>query len=257
MKRFIYLLLFATLAGCIQQNKPETVAVPLAHIKPQAHYTFTGEIPVPAGFERIPAAAGSFADWLRALPLKKDKTVYQYNGKKKQNQSAQFAVLDISQSKTDLQQCADVVMRLRAEYLFAAKKFDSIRFMDYSRKWYNWTGKDNREKFDAYLQLVFGWCGSASLEKQLKPVENFEDIKAGDVLIKGGFPGHAVIVTDIAVNSKGQKVFILVQGYQPAQDMHVLLNPSDERMSPWYNLPVTEEIITPEWRFYRNQLFSW
>ena len=41
-------------------------------------------------------------------------------------------------------------------------------FMDYSGKWYNWLGGANRPWFDNYLQTVFGWCGSASLEKQFE-----------------------------------------------------------------------------------------
>lgn len=219
-------------------------------------YANIGSIPLPAGFKRIEMGAYSFAAWLRKLGLKKDKTVYLFNGEKKKNQSAQFAVIDISRSKTDIQQCADVAMRLRAEYLFSQKKYDSIRFMDYSGKWYNWSG-NNRAKFDNYLQQVFGWCGSASLAKQLKPVSNFKDMNAGDVLVVGGFPGHAMIVCDMAINSKGEKIYMLIQGYQPAQDMHVVINPSDPALSPWYQVTDEEQINTPEWQFYKYQLRCW
>lgn len=215
------------------------------------------EILVPAGFSRIKAEQGSFAEWLRNLPLKKDKTVYLYNGSLKPNQSAQYAVLDISVGARDLQQCADVVMRLRAEYLFSQKRYTEIAFMDYAGKWYRWTGGGNRIAFDKYLQTVFSWCGSASLEKQLKPVKEYSNIKSGDVLVKGGFPGHVMIVVDVAKNSEGEKIYMLVQGYQPAQDMHVVVNPVDGKLSPWYELRELKDIITPEWQFEKKNLRSW
>jgi hypothetical protein len=244
------------LFSCVQRTKVE----PPVRADTPDHLVFfskIGEIPVPAGFKRVPDAPYSFERFLRGLGLKKDKTVYLYNGEKKRNQLAQFAVVDISRSKTDLQQCADVVMRLRAEYLFSEKKFDSIRFMDYNKKWYNWNGKDNRVRFDAYLNQVFGWCGSASLEKQLRKAKSFSAIKTGDMLISGGFPGHAMIVADMAMNQKGEKIFLLLQGYQPAQDAHVLVNPNDLNLSPWYRIPEGDDIYTPEWSFKKDQLYVW
>ncbi len=249
----LYLQIIAI--GCGQGEPNATVSREFV-VKP-ATYNTIGAIPVPDGYTRIPAAAGSFAAWARKIPLKKDKTVYLYDGSRKPNQSAQFAVLDISTGSKDLQQCADVVMRLRAEYLYAAKRFAEIAFMDYKGKWYKWTGTSNRKAFDNYLQNVFGWCGSASLEKQMKQVRNFNEIKTGDVLVKGGFPGHAMTVVDMAVNSKGQKIYMLVQGYQPAQDMHVVVNPSNLTMSPWYEVKDAGDINTPEWIFKPGHLKTW
>ena len=113
-----------------------------------------------------------------------------------------------------------------------------------------------KNRFEQYLQQVFGWCGSASLDKQLSCVENYKDLKTGDVFIKGGFPGHAMIVADMAVNSKGEKVFMLIQGYQRAQDFHIVVNPMDGELSPWYKLNAANEIYTPEWTFYKDQLHT-
>ncbi|MBC7873206.1 MAG: hypothetical protein H7Y01_04375 [Ferruginibacter sp.] len=216
-----------------------------------------GAIAPPVGYKRIPGGAGSFIDWLRAIPLKKDKTVYLYNGSLKPNQQAQFAVVDISTGTKDLQQCADAVMRLRAEYLYARERYTDIAFMDFNGKWYKCPDAANRKTFDAYLEKVFGWCGSASLEKQLKPVTDFNNIAAGDVLVQGGFPGHAMLVVDMAVNEKGNKVFMLAQGYQPAQDMHIVNNPMNAALSPWYEINGSEKIVTPEWEFNKRQLRRW
>ncbi len=220
-------------------------------------YSSIGAINTPEGYKRQVAVPGSFHTWLREVPLKQDKTVYLYNGTVKPNQSAQFAVIDIPVGKKDLQQCADAVMKLRAEYLYAQKRFSDIAFMDFNEKWYRLPGAITRTSFDNYLQLVFGWCGSASLEKQLRVVPDFGSLKAGDVLVQGGFPGHAMLVVDIATNEKGNKIYMLVQGYQPAQDIHVVINPLNDKLSPWYDLNDGEEIITPEWKFTRKQLRSW
>jgi hypothetical protein len=91
-------------------------------------YKTIAEIPVPAGFARMPMAIGSFAEWLRGVKLKKDSRVYLYDRRLKENQSAQFAAFDIVLTKGDLQQCADAIMRLGGEYFFSRNKIDSIRF---------------------------------------------------------------------------------------------------------------------------------
>jgi hypothetical protein len=71
------------------------------------------------------------------------------------------------------------------------------------------------------------------------------------VFIKGGFPGHAVLVIDMAINpATGERRFMLLQSYMPAQDMHVLKNPKAPDGSPWYPVPADKaELATPEWVF--------
>ncbi|MBL0356897.1 MAG: hypothetical protein IPP72_08380 [Chitinophagaceae bacterium] len=219
-------------------------------------YPFIAGIPLPDGYKRTVVGSNSFSNWLGKVPLKKDRTVYLFNGDKKENQSAQFAVLDISTGDKNLQQCADAVMRLRAEYLFASGQYSNILFTDNEGGNYQFTQPYNKEHLMNYLQKVFGMCGSASLSKQLKHV-NLIGIKPGDVLIRGGFPGHAVMVMDVAVNKEGRKIYLLAQSYMPAQDIHVLVNPSDENLSPWYEADDAEKIITPEFVFTRNELKQW
>ncbi len=214
-------------------------------------------IPVPEGFKRIPGESESFITYLRNVGLKEDKTVYLYNGQPKQNQTAQFALLNISTGNRDLQQCADAVMRLRAEYLFAQKQFDQIIFYDNNKTAYRFLPPFTKDNFSKYLNRVFGMCGSASLAKQLKPVSDFNDIQPGDVIIRGGFPGHAVIVMDVAENANGKKVYLLAQSYMPAQDIHVLVNPANADLSPWYEVNDDNIILTPEYRFTKNELMRW
>lgn len=213
-------------------------------------------IPVPEGYERLSPCQDSFGKWLGNIRFKKDNRVRLYNGDLKKNQSGQFAVLDIPVGKKDLQQCADAVMRLRAEYLFSSERYDEIWFSDNAGTVYRWTKGNDRNGFEKYLERVFGWCGSASLEKQLKKVSSIRQIEPGDVFIKGGFPGHAMIVADVAINKAGKKLFMLAQSYMPAQDIHIVINPAN-KTSPWYEAGEMTTLITPDWVFGNDQLRRW
>ena len=236
----------------------------------------------PSGYQRLPAKPRSFSRWLRGLPLKpKGTEVKLYNGALKFNQSAHAAIIDIDVGTRDLQQCADAVMRLRAEYLYGQKRFKDIRFnftdgtpVSFSRwskggrprvqgrrtKWRN-GGKtgSNRPNFRRYMTMVFAYAGTYSLARELTPVKP-KALEAGNVFIHGGFPGHAVLVVDVSVDPKsGKKKFLLAQSYMPAQDMHVLNNPNSKDASPWYELPTgdalkTTKLMTPEWTFAWSDL---
>jgi hypothetical protein len=113
---------------------------------------------------------------------------------------------------------------------------------------------DGYPNFRKYMDMVFTYAGTLSLSRELKPVA-YKDMKPGDVFIKGGSPGHAVIVVDMAQTRLGKKVYLLAQSYMPAQETQVLLNPSDPDLSPWYELNETDRIIeTPEWMFTAEEL---
>ena len=221
------------------------------------------DIPLPEGYKRMITSSHSFADYLQNLPLRKDKTVYLYNKQPKPNQSLHYAVIDISTGERDLQQCADAIMRLRAEYFFEKKQYDSIRFPKGDRTYYQYatytTGdKNNRQSFLHFMEQVFINCGTYTLEQQLKPVLHFEDLQIGDVFIKAGAPGHAEIVADMAVNDvTGKKIYLLAEGYMPAQDIHILLNPVNPTLGPWYEVNGQKEVVTASWIFMSNQLRHW
>jgi hypothetical protein len=240
-------------------------------------YPDTGQIPLPAGYTRTTVSSDSFAQWLRQIKLKPDNTVYLYNGNRKQNQDAQFAVLDIPVGKKDLQQCADAVIRLYAEYLYSQQQYNKISFkatdgttIDF-QSWsegYRFPLRQNRlqkvktagpstsrKSFDQYLEVVFSYAGTLSLNRDLKQVMNIEDIKPGDVFVEGGSPGHAVTVIDVARNVSGKKMFMLAQSYMPAQDIHILKNPKNG--SAWYSTDFGERLYTPEWTFKQNTLHRW
>jgi hypothetical protein len=93
--------------------------------------SLVNRFPTPKHFNRVDVEDNSFASWLRYFPLKDaDAQVFLYNGELKAKQNVHEAVLDIDVGSKDLQQCADAVMRLRAEYLWAnsSKRFNCFPF---------------------------------------------------------------------------------------------------------------------------------
>lgn len=254
----LYSLLFAILISTIAFSQTRTVS----------------GIPLPPGYKRLSQPPGSFGAWLRLLPLKKDSRVFLYNGQLKQNQQAQYAVIDISVGTKNLQQCADAVIRLRVEYLFASEQPEKIAFratsgtlMDYNgwSKGDRWVLKNNQLQRKrtalpcgghtcllSYLETVFSWAGTLSLSRELVSVKDTRKLLPGDVFIKGGSPGHAVIVADVAEDAAGNRIFLLAQSYMPAQDIHILKNPA--AAFPWFTGGFTGKLLTPEWIFDASEL---
>ena len=230
---------------------------------------------VPNGYARKSYAAGTFGNYLQQLPLKPAGTLTKrYNGETKPNKVA-AAVIDISVGTSDLQQCADAIMRLRAEWLFAEKRFDDITFdltNGFNMKYSEWkkgkrlnsacngwtaggTASETHDDFMNYMKKIFTYAGTLSLSNELQS-KNIANLEAGDVFIKGGSPGHAVIVIDVAEGSEG-KLFLLAQSYMPAQDIEILKNPNNTGMSPWFKTSEMGLLETPEWDFDWSQLKTW
>jgi hypothetical protein len=110
------------------------------------------------------------------------------------------------------------------------------------------------QDFWNYLETIFMYAGTLSLEQELTSVE-IKDLEIGDVFIQGGSPGHAVLVVDMAVNPQTKdKIFLLAQSYMPAQEIQILKNPDNEKLSPWYSINFGEALSTPEWRFNKSNL---
>jgi hypothetical protein len=221
----------------------------------------------------------SFAAFMRNLRLKPDGSpVLLYNGEEKYNQSAHIAVFDFEIGDQDLQQCADSIIRLYAEYYWSVGDYDKIAFhltngflMEYekwrdgyrlavrgnSTSWIKSAGYDDTyDNFVTYLKTVYMYAGTLSLDSECKEI-NLAEIEPGDLFIEGGSPGHCVLVIDIAENSSGEKAFLLAQGYMPAQNIHVLKNPLHEK-DPWYYASeITFPLKTPQWTFAEGSLQRW
>lgn len=234
--------------------------------------TLAGRIAPPMGYRRLPAEPASFASWLRGLPLKPAGTPVRFHdGREKRYQGGAVAVIDLDVGAADLQQCADAVIRLRAEFLRARDREEEIAF-DFTSgtraRWPEWragarpvvNGADvswapgraaadgSYASFRRYLDAVFTYAGTISLRRELIPVADPARIEPGHVFIQAGSPGHAVVVLDVAENPGGERVFLLGQSFMPAQDFHVLVNRAADG-SPWYAVQPDRPLVTPEWKF--------
>lgn len=229
--------------------------------------------PAPAGFERVEVAGDSFGATLRGLPLLPAGTpVLYFSGQTAREGSDPHVagVVDLDVGRQDLQQCADMVLRLWAEHRWArAKSADKeLRVKTTSgvvSSYAGWlagdraklTGKalsitrvasrraDDHAALRAWLDEVFAWTSTAALERDAKRV-TFDAIAPGDFFVQRGIPlGHAVMVLDVARAADGRTALLLGQGYTPAQSFHVL-RPSPD--ATWFVVePGAREVATPFW----------
>lgn len=231
----------------------------------------------PSSYQRVPVVPDSFAYWLRHLPLKPgNPAVRLYNGELKP-EKIHVAVVEMDVGAQDLQQCADAIIRLRAEYLRSQQLSGEIHFNFTSgdeARYAQWQQghrpqvrgnqvrwrkiqqpSDSYSDFRDYLNAVFTYAGSYSLSQELRSVKNVQTLQAGDIFIQGGFPGHAVIVVDVAAHVKtGEKIFLLAQSFMPAQEMHILKNLRNGALNPWYSTAVDKALKTPQWTFKLSDL---
>lgn len=255
-----------------EQQKSNTEK-PQEIINPEGK-TLQERVAPPPGYERTEAKGDSLTTFLREYPLKKaGKPVLLYNGDEKGNQSAHVAVFKLPLEKEDLQQCADSVMRVYAEYFWKTgqKERISFRFVDgFQAEYSKWRSgyriqagesrsswvpggarDDSYENFKKYLRMVFAYAGTLSMEQESKKIK-LSEAATGDIFLYAGSPGHVVMVVDVCRSSDGKKAFLLGQGFMPAQEFHLLKNPLHED-NPWYYLEeVSYPLQTPEYSFKKG-----
>lgn len=223
----------------------------------------------PAGFTRVAVAAGSFGEYLRGLPLAAPGTpVAAFDGRTllagDDARVAAVAALDVGTA--DLQQCADSIVRLHAEWRWAGGARDheyraaSGTPMPF-RRWLageratpdgatlRWEHKAKAIASPAhadlrrYLDAVFMFANTGALARDAAKIAR-EELRPGDFFVLAGNPGHAVLVLDVARAPDGRARALLGQGYMPAQRFHVLRASS---ASPWYTLDDAGGVQTPFW----------
>ena len=248
------LLVVIALTGCRHDSAPVEAPAPAelyvsplpsdAYAWPRERVDYeplAARFPPPSGFERVELPEGSFAQWLRNLPLLSEGSpVLDETGRRLALGPAAVVDMDVRR----FQECADVILRLRAEYLRWAGREDEIVFHltgPGTISWPEWRRgmrprlegdrlvfahaaevDGSRESFDRFLASVFEWCGTISLASEGQAV-TFEDVQVGDYFARGGSPGHAVVIVDLARSEAGELLALILQGYMPAQSPHVLM----------------------------------
>ncbi|HKL80056.1 MAG TPA: DUF4846 domain-containing protein [Mobilitalea sp.] len=248
------------------------------YINPEGS-TLEDRVNPPNSFSRIPSSPEELTGFIRSLHLKDDgSSVLKYDGNPIYNQENHIAVFDLDLGDRDLQQCADSVMRVFAEYYWSLGEYDKIAFhltngflMEYT-KWrdgnrikvegndVSWTNTasfdDSYKAFRKYLDMVYAYAGTLSLSQECEDI-TLEELLPGDLLLQGGSPGHCILVVDIAENEAGKRCFLLAQGYMPAQDFHIIKNFLHEE-DPWYyEDEFSFPLDTPSWTFKEGSLVRW
>ena len=232
----------------------------------------------PLGFSRVALAPGSFGAWLRRLPLAPAGTaVKSHRGGiiLPPDHDHLAAVVAIDVGAQDLQQCADSILRLHAEWRWSRGARDigyraaagtplpfarwalgdrvsasgasiawsrSARPIGGARTEGEALARATHADLRVFLDTVFAWANTGSLARDTRPIAQ-ADIHPGDFVVQPGGPGHAVIVLDVAKAPDGRRVALLAQGFMPAQNLHVL-RPS--RDATWFSLDGSS-LATPFW----------
>lgn len=238
--------------------------------------TIASRVKVPEGYKRVSYAEGSFQDYLRNYKLKPHGSkIINYDNSEYFWQLGHIGILDIPVPRNGLQQCADALIRVRSEYLWDNNRKDEIGFNFTSGHYCSWkkyaegyrpkikgnevsfhktASKDtSKSNFYKYLNLIYTYSGTLSLYHELPKINDVSNLKIGDMLIKGGSPGHIAIICDEVVNDKGEKLFLLFQGNTPAQSVHLLKNLEDNDISPWYQLEKDAVIPVSNYTFYDSK----
>ncbi|MBK6732152.1 MAG: hypothetical protein IPG60_14785 [Bacteroidetes bacterium] len=228
-------------------------------------------IATPSGYSRETYSQGTWEYYLQHLELKAHNSkILDYKGNPISNQSSHIAIINYDIGTKDLQQCADAVIRLRAEHLFANGKSDEIQFeftsgdnfkwLDYAKGMrpvvngnsvsFRQSGASDKSyaSFRKYLDVIYMYAGTISLSHQLNKKSRSNALPIGDIILNPGSPGHAVIVIDRAFNSSKEYIYLLAEGYTPAQSIHVL-DSKNNSTSPWFKIPKTGTINTGRYKF--------
>ena len=226
------------------------------------------------GYERF--AKDAYSEWLIAHPLKRNNQVMYYDGTLKDSKDIYVAVFDYEIGDRDLHHCADAAIYLRASYNYSNGFLDRLTYtftngiessyLDYLQG-YNYVemngGRDLIRKigqpredtcktFRQWLDLIWNYAGTASLEGDDTYAISMYEMEPGDIFIQGGYPGHAMTVVDMAENERGHRIFMLAQSFMPAQEQQIVMNPLTRDV--WFSLDDLNYIITPEYTFTPGQL---
>jgi len=242
--------------------------------------TISDRIVVPEGYIRPPFPEYSFQHFLRTLPMKHvDAPVRKYDGYNKFF-DCHAAVVDVEfPMDIDLVHGEHAIQLLRSLYLYKHGKYDLIKFkyddnrsIDFDEFGHGtrfvWqdslyikddeaAGEDFSEaSFKDYMYDLYNESTTRGLKADTKELE-ISKISVGDVFIQpenDRTQGHAVLVMDMVVEPlSGERLVLLGQGFTPTQDVHIIINPYDEDISPWYRINEDDHFFsTVQWTFRKK-----
>jgi len=275
-KAFLTVLIILIAFAFFTKKGKQTLQIAKATVIPVSYINKSGNtvatrVTVPKGYKRTKYPKGSFQEYLRNYKLKPfGSKVINYDGTPYFYQGGHVGILTLGNTTNGLQQCADALIRLRAEYLWNNNQKNKIGFNFTSGHHVSWQKYANgirpnikgnkvtfskkakadtsKVNFYKYLNLIYTYAGTLSLYTELPKIKD-EDIQLGDMLVNPGTPGHIVIIIDEIINDKGEKYFLLAQGNTPSQTMHLLKNTMDTSMSPWIKLKNNIVIDIPAYTF--------
>jgi hypothetical protein len=195
------------------------------------------DIPAPSGCSRTELAAGSYAAWLRGLPIKDGCEILAYDGSRVETGSYRvLAVLGLPlMFREDLEQCADWCFRLWAEFHRESGNLGSLRLFDYSgrRRGFAGSGKTYRK----FLRWTMANANSHSLLQGCLSVDP-ADLMPGDMLVQNrdGGVGHVSLIMDACRDSTGGKYYLIGYGYMPAQEFHIERADTIYGRDGWFSL---------------------
>ena len=265
-------MLFVPSVVLAESLSPEHAYVWLTELDPRPETRpLDHVISTPDGWARVGTEAGTLGHWLRALPIRSDRTsVLAYDGRAVRAPSVAVVAMDVG--RRDLQQCADTAIRLLSEYAWSSGRADELSWTFTSgdrTAWSDWKAGERlviagsrvdraqgaarpatHRSFRSWLDLVFTYAGTRSVARDGEAVAG--PIEAGDVFVSPGSPGHAVIVLDVATHPDGRRAALLGQGFMPAQELHVLDGAgvtTEVLEGAWFVLPSApgDMIDTPSW----------
>lgn len=226
-------------------------------------------IPPPPGYTRLAVPPGSFAEFVRNLPLAPPGTpVTAHDGDVVRPGDDEYveAVLALDVGSADVQQSVDVIVRLHAEWLWSRGDKSSIEYVALTKlplplsRWEQGqrlitdTGANvfwaieakpkpvDYAEFRRYLDGVFTWQNAAALAMRSRPLDDHRALLPGDFFLHARTPGHVAILLDVAEKPGGERVALLGQALNPAQSPHVL---RPGRATPWFSLRPGTPLVTP------------
>ena len=200
-----------------------------------------GDIEPPEGFVRIEGHDVHYTEFVRRLPLGQTESSLLHFDCTPNDSLQPYCYRTISLPLLSREeQCADVCMRLRAEYLLSNHKFFHICFTDNQRHKLRYFYGNNPAAMHRYLKKVFKHCNTESMCKSM-PMRKLTDIQPGDVFVydaksrQSAQYGHAMFVADVAVNPLTAQIsLLLIEGSTPATTIHLVHNVAHPEISPWF-----------------------